>query len=103
MAVLIAEDLVEHLSENEKAQLELFSANPGRGGQNTTVKISGKAVPANHVTFGAGSFTVTVFYNREGDDYQIVGVGSHDGKVSGKTKYKTRWTGRSGRVSAVIG
>jgi hypothetical protein len=103
MAVLIADDVKDGLSENEKQQLELFIANPGRGGQNTPVKIGGKAVGANHVSFGRGSFTVTVFYTRDGEDYYIVGVGTHDGKVSGKTKYSTRWTGRSGRVAAILG
>ena len=33
MAVLIAEDVKQGLSTNERAQLELFEANPGRGGE----------------------------------------------------------------------
>ena len=79
MAVLIAEDVKQGLSTNERAQLELFEANPGRG-----------------------EWTVTIFYNREGEDYKIVGIGVHDGVVSGKTAYKSRWTGRTGRVKVIV-
>jgi hypothetical protein len=102
MAVLIAEDVNQGLSTNERAQLELFEANPGRGGQRVTVEISSKKLTVNHVTYGRGEWTVTIFYNREGEDYKIVGIGVHDGVVSGKTAYKSRWTGRTGRVKVII-
>lgn len=94
MPVTIAENVSQNVDGNERDKLQTFSESPGYGGQRIRIKIGGTEMNVAHVTYGAGQSHVSIFYNRSGDDYRIVGVGQHDGKDHGKTVYSALWDGR---------
>lgn len=95
MAVTIAEDIQDHLDENELDKCRQFERNPGYGGQRVYVEANHSKFEVNHVTYGTSPFTVTVFYERDGgEDYKIVGVGKHVKEKKGKTVYSALWAGR---------
>ncbi len=103
MAVTIAENVAQHINNNERDKLRAFEDAPGYGGQRIRVKVASSKISVSHVTYGAGPSHVSVFYNRVGNDYQIVGVGAHDGKKGGKTAYSALWDGRgAGRVQVIV-
>ena len=103
MAVTIADNVLHNIDGNERNKLATFQENPGYGGQRINVRIGHDAMTVAHVTFGAGSRHVSIFYNRVGEEFQIVGVGQHDGKKGGKTIYSCLWQNRGGtRVTVAI-
>ncbi len=103
MAVSIAENVHQNITGIEQQRLNEFIANPGWGGQRIEVKVNEVKKTVNHTTYGAGSTHVSIFYDKAGDDYQIVGIGAHDGTKGGKTAYRALWNGRGGhRVQVLI-
>ncbi|MFY0541091.1 hypothetical protein [Nannocystis pusilla] len=101
MSVTIAENVRENIDNNELDKLNQFNDNPGYGGQQIMVKVAGVKLSIAHVTFGKGQAHVSIFYRRDGDEFQIFGVGKHDGKKDGKTLYEALWDGHGARRIAV--
>lgn len=103
MAVTIDEIVDANIDNNERDKLHSFRDSPGYGGQRIKIKIGSETQSVSHVTFGAGTNHVSIFYNRVGSDYQIVGVGAHSGKKAGKTTYSALWRGHGGgRVTVTV-
>ncbi len=104
MAVTAAENVQENATDTEKAHMRAFAENPGRGGQQITVKIgTAAAITVAHVTMGAGSTHSTIFYERARTDYKIVGVGNHVPDRKGKTVYSALWAGhKDKRVTVTV-
>ncbi|HEY8379781.1 MAG TPA: hypothetical protein VIK91_24995 [Nannocystis sp.] len=95
--------MLQNLTNNERDKVLQFQDHPGYGGQTVKVKVGLTTETLPHVTYGAGSHHVSIFYRRDGQDYRIVGVGQHDGKKGGKTIYSCLWEGKGGhRVQVQI-
>lgn len=101
MPVEIAENINDNIDNNERDKLNLFNDNPGFGGQHIRVRIAHTLVSVSHVTYGKGSGHVSVFYNRDGETFRIVGVGHHTRKKGGKTTYSAYWEGHDARQVTV--
>lgn len=102
MAVSIAENVLENLEGYELDKVNEFKQSPGYGGQRVVVETNHTELTINHVTSGKGPGHVTIFYERQGNDYNIIGVGRHDGEKKGKTKYRSLWNGRQNRRVEVV-
>ena len=103
--VTVAPDVNNNRTTMERQHLQDFvddTNNRRDNGQQLTFLVGTVAVRCRHLTYGAGSSTVTVFYQRSGNTYQIIGVGSHDGDVKGKTAYSCLWNGKGNKRVRVI-
>lgn len=97
MAVTVAEDIQKALVGYEKEKVEEFKQSPGYGGSRVRLRFNYSDRTVEYVTYGAGPLHTGVFYLRQGDDYQIIGVGQYDGKKNNKQVYSALWDGNQNR------
>lgn len=101
MAVTLAENVGANLESIEKARIEDFKQHPG-GSDRVRVRVNYSDVLLRQAIFGTGPTHVSVFFQQEGDDVRIVGVGSITRKKDGKPVYSALWDGHQNRRVEVI-
>jgi hypothetical protein len=103
MAVNFAENVRDNLEGVEKARVEDFKQAPGYGGERVRVRLNYSDLSLRHVNYGSGPTQVSVFYELNGDDYKVVGVGKIARKKDGKAVYSALWEGnQTRRVDVVV-
>ncbi len=79
----------ENIDNNELDKLNQFNDNPGYGERQINASDRRRRSGTSPTSpFGKGHPHVSIFYRRDGDEFQIFGVGKHDGKKDGKTLYE---------------
>ena len=103
MAVNFAENVRDNLDGVEKARVEDFKQAPGYGGERVRVRLNYSDLSLRYVTYGSGPTQVSVFYQLNGDDYSVVGVGKLSRKKDGKPVFSALWEGnQTRRVDVVV-
>lgn len=102
MAVSFAENVEANIEGVEKARIEDFKQAPGYGGERVRVRLNYSDLSIRHVTYGGGPTQVSVFYELNGDDYKVIGVGKIARKKNGKAVYSALWEGNQTRRVEVL-